>query len=881
MNWSISIRKVTARVALIISGAGFVELEAQERPAGASSRDTTFAASERFKAGRLHRFFMGDNYRDEWATPITVPFLDLRAFGGGLRPTETGGGFQTRNLRFEGKDGREYVFRPVTKGLSLPEVYHNTVIWDLIGDARSSLHPVSPLPGTPILGAAGVLHPVPQLFVMPDDPLLGEFRKEFAGQLGTMEERPDDPKSGRGFAGAVKIVDSKDLLEKINTSPLDRVDARAVLTARLVDMLLNDNDRHPDQWAWARMSDAPDAPWIPITRDRDKVLHSEEGLVLSLARIIKPSIMPFDSTYASIRPLISQALEMDRRLLSGLERPVWDSIAASLVGRISNPVIDAAVRRMPREYAFSFPEIAGKLRARRDSIPVLAREYYAVIAALADIHGTDADEWATVSRVGPGFVDVALQAGNRPPYFRRRFDARETSEIRIYLHGGNDVGIVRGDVGHGITVRIIGGDGTNRLVDSTERLGGRNRTFLYESGTIRGTRYDGDSLDKREIDDSQLRFNRLPWALAYGDLAPPQKDHGSGMKPVGKIGSGHGLGLVPRIGIARYKYGFRQVPYKSMMMADIAYSTAVNGFDIGLGYDRRFESTALHMPVSAGMSQLEVVEFSGFGNDLPEPTGDFFDVRQRQWSFRPALGFSPNSRSDISLGPIVRYTSTDSTANRFISQQQPYGFDSFAQAGVQLQLHFDTRGSPELFDVGGRNVLVAMGEGERLPTLWGKLDFGASAYPGMLDAETAYEKLAGVASAYLTIPFLTRPVLAMRGGGEKLFGNFPYFDAAFIGGSRSLRTEHRQRFAGDASLFGTAELRVPIANFPFILPWDVGALGFVDVARVYVDGESPGGWHQGTGAGIWIALIRPDIGITIVQTNNPDRRTLTSIGFAF
>jgi hypothetical protein len=877
---TISVRKA-AGLALIVCGAGLFEVEAQERPAGASARDTTIIANKRFEAGSLHRFFMGDNYRDEWTTPIRVPFLDLRTFGGGLKPTETGGGFQTLNLRFEGQDGREYVFRPVRKGVSLPEVYEGTIIWDLIADARSSLHPVSPLPGTPILAAAGVLHPFTRLFVMPDDPLLGEFREVFAGQLGTMEERPDDPKEGRGFAGAVKILDSKDLLERINTNPLDRVDARAVLTARLVDMLLNDNDRHPDQWAWARMSDAPDAPWIPITRDRDKVLHSEEGLVLSLARIIKPSIMPFDSNYSNVKALISQALELDRRLLGGLEKPVWDSVASALVRKISDPVIDAAVRRLPSEYSFSFAELSGKLKARRDSLPSLAREYYAQIAKVADIHGTDADDWAAVNRIGPGFVEVALQSGNRPPYFRRRFNAVETDEIRVYLHGGHDVGFVRGDVGHGIAVRIIGGDGTNRLVDSTERLGGRNRTFLYESGTIRGTRYDGDSLDKREIDDSQLRFNRLPWVHAYGDLVPPQKDRGVALQPSGKLGSGHGLGLVPRIGIARYKYGFRYVPYKSMMMADVAYSTAINGFDVGVGYDRYFEGSPVHLPISAGMSQLEVVEFAGLGNDLPEPTGDFFDVRQRQWSFRPALGISPNSRSDISLGPIVRYTSTDSTANRFISQLQPYGFDEFAQAGLQLQLHFDTRGSPELFEVGGRNVLVDMGEGYRLPTLWGKLDFNASAYPGMLDVESAYEKIAGVAAAYLTIPFLTRPVLALRGGGEKLFGEFPYFDAAFIGGSRSLRTEHRQRFAGDASLFGTAELRVPIANFPLILPWDIGALGFVDVARVYVDGDSPGGWHQGTGVGIWIAVIRPDIGITIVRTNNPERRTLTSIGFAF
>jgi hypothetical protein len=182
--------------------------------------------------------------------------------------------------------------------------------------------------------------------------------------------------------------------------------------------------------------------------------------------------------------------------------------------------------------------------------------------------------------------------------------------------------------------------------------------------------------------------------------------------------------------------------------------------------------------------------------------------------------------------------------------------------------------------VGGRNILVNIGRDDT-PPLWGKVKLTGAAYPGLFDAETPYQKVAGMAAAYLRAPVLTKPVLAVRAGGEKLFGEFPYFDAAFIGGSRSFRTEHRQRFAGDASLYGTAELRVPLARFPLILPLNVGAIGFVDVARVYVDGESPGGWHQGTGAGFWVSAVRPELGITVMRTNNPERRILTSLGFAF
>jgi hypothetical protein len=869
-------------VALLLSVGAFNPVHSQERPAGASGGDTTLAANRRFQAGGFHRFLMGDNWRDEWVTLITVPFLDLRSFAGGLRPIETGGGLQTLTLRLEAKDGTPFVFRPVNKGVALPDIYRRTIIWNVIADARSSLHPTAPLLGVPILAAAGVLHPVPKLFVMPNDPQLGEFRNQFAGVLGTVEERPDAADNVRGFAGAVKIIDSEELLERINRDPQDRVDAKALLTARLVDMLLSDNDRHPGQWEWARFTSAADAPWIPVARDRDKVIHSEEGLIPKLASFVKPSIMTFDSTYGNVKALISEnlALDFDRRLMGGLERPVWDSVAAALAHKISDAVIEAAMRGMPSEYSASFPEISGKVRARRDSLAALARRYYDVVFADAEVHGTDAGEHATVLRSGNGFVDVSIQAGSRAPHFRRRFDARETSEIRIYLHGGNDVAIVRGDVAYSIPVRIIGGNGTNTLIDSSRVSGRSNPTDLYEMGTVRGVRYDGDSADKREIDESMLRFNRRPWALAYGELAPPQQDRGTSMTPVGSIGSGHGLGIVPSIGIARYKYGFRRVPYSSMTMAEVSYSTAIKGFDIQLGYDRRFESSSFHLPVAAGMSQLEVIEFRGLGNDVPDPGGSFDDVRQRAWRFRPALGFSPNAKSDISLGPIVRYTSTDSTANRFISQQQPYGFDKFAQAGVELHLLYDTRGSKELFDVGGRNVLVSIARDDT-PPLWGKLTLTGAAYPGMLDTQTPYEKIAGVAAAYFTAPVFTKPVLAVRAGGEKLFGDFPYFDAAFIGGSRSFRTEHRQRFAGDASLYGTTELRVPLARFPLILPLNVGAIGFVDVARVYVDGESPGGWHQGTGAGFWISVVRPELGITVMRTNNPERRVLTSLGFAF
>jgi hypothetical protein len=161
------------------------------------------------------------------------------------------------------------------------------------------------------------------------------------------------------------------------------------------------------------------------------------------------------------------------------------------------------------------------------------------------------------------------------------------------------------------------------------------------------------------------------------------------------------------------------------------------------------------------------------------------------------------------------------------------------------------------------------------------LDLTSSAYPGVWDVTKAYESTDAWAAAFFTLPVTKKPVLALRAGGKKLWGPFPYFDAAFLGGSETFRTEEKQRYAGDASLYGTTELRVPIAKFPFILPLDVGAIGFYDAGRVYVDGNSPGGWHTAAGGGLWVGYLNPGTNLNVLFTNNKQRRVTTNIGFVF
>lgn len=850
-------------------------LEAQDSTRS-GGKNTVVQAHEQYDAGGLHRFLLGDNYRDLWTKPIRVQFLDLGSYAGGLKALKLGGGKATRTLRLVAPDSSQYVFRPLYKGLiDLPNEFKHTIIWNLVVDARSAMHPTAPVATPRMLAATRVLHPTPRLVVMPDDATLGEFRNEFGGVVGTIEEFPDVPEKGAAFAGADKIINSDDLLLRINKDPAERIDARAFLTAHLIDLILGDADRHADQWKWARLE--PDARWLPISRDRDMVFVSYEGLGFQLARMASPALVKFDSTYSPPSAVFHNAIEFDRRLLSEFEKPVWDSIAASVTRAITDSVLEASMVAMPSEYGASSSQILAKLKVRRDHLPDAAADYYSVLAIVIDLHATDSADRATIVRRADGSVDVRIQSGKYGPYFQRRFNRGETREIRLYLHDGDDSASVSGDVQQSITLRIIGGNGNNTLEDLSTVGGRRNPTRLYDAGTVAGVMYEPDSVIKLkgELDEGELPFNRRPWPRLYGKVRQPQRDRGSSIKPVVGFKSGHGLGLVPRIGVAQYKYGFRRVPYSSMMKAEVAYSTT-NRWEVGLATDRRFESS-FHVPVTTGMSQLGVVEFRGFGNDVPDVRGSFDDVKQRQWNFHPAVAYTFGPKSDVSLGLIVRYTTTDSAVNRFISEERPYGFGKFGQTGLRLELQHDTRNQMDTVRLRGGFAFNP----PDYPPLWGTLEFAGSLYPGMWDVTRPYQELSGVASAFLTLSLLTRPVLALRAGGKKLWGDFPYFDAAFLGGTGSLRTEHRQRWAGDASVFGTTELRIPIAKFPLILPLDVGVLGFIDVGRVYLNGDSPGGWHKGTGAGVWIGIIRPGTGINVTVTNNPDRRIITRFGFAF
>jgi hypothetical protein len=368
-------------IAVGVAAAGTLGLprpgipRARWTPAGAGAGEVVVAVAPRYRASAFHRFWMGGGHRELWALPTRAPLVDLRGFAGGLTPLRRGGGRQTRALRLRGADGREYVFRSLDKDQAQAlSPLRRALVGRIRQDQVSALHPGAALVAAGLEDAAGVPNATPRFGVMPDVPALGEFRADFGGLPGTLQEVP-----AAGFAGAARVEGTEELWEALRRAPRDRVDAGAYLAVRLMDVYLGDWDRHEGQLRWGRMERG--GTWVPIPRDRDYAFVDYRGVLPGLARAFDRKIVRFDADYRDLRGLLAKSQEMDARLLCALPASAWDSTATAMARSLSDGAIAAAIGRMPREYVVRSAPLAATLRARRDHLPGAARRFRAHVQA--------------------------------------------------------------------------------------------------------------------------------------------------------------------------------------------------------------------------------------------------------------------------------------------------------------------------------------------------------------------------------------------------------------------------------------------------------------------------------------------------------------------
>jgi hypothetical protein len=783
------------------------------------------------KAGKAHRYFFGDGYRDLWTTAIEVDVLDLRNYAGGLTITGTGKGKQSLGLRFVGADGRPYTFRPLKKSMLdlLPEFFYDTFVVEIVEDQLKSAFPTAPPVIPVILDAVSVLHATPQLIVIPDDPYLGKYRDHFAGMAGTIEEWPNEGKDKTpGFAGATEVHSTDELFEFLRSDPAERVDAHNLLVARLVDILIGDWDRHQGQWRWANVGEGTPPAWRPIPEDRDQAFARYDGVLFGPTRAAAPQLTKFGPKYNRIYGMTWNGRRVDRKFLTGLSKSDWEKAALEVQSRVDDDVIEKALKQLPpSHYDLIAEDIAENLKIRREKLPEVAEKFYDHLAGEVDVHATNQAEVVEAVRLDDGYLDLSIYATENgrkkhSPYYFRRFDHKETRDVRVFLYGGDDRVVVQGEGLPHINLRIVCEAGQDEVIDASEHGG----TKVYDSRKEGGVSAQGAKVNRRVYTPPEQSL-----------FSPPPRDWGHMIRAAGTVNMNADLGFLMGAGLSLERYGFRRKPFATKWSGSLAYASKLRTFRLDLGFDHTWENSWQMIQLELLASGIETIHFYGLGNETeaPEDPGTAGVVRNVV-HLKPAFTFVLTPYWRLQAGMLFEYSQTRDDPDSILGQTDVLGSGEFWQGGFTAQLELDALDSHAW---PSRGVYFRFA-GEYFP---------AVAYENSGEYGAVEGRLTGA------IPVTKSFTIASQVGGRQVWGDYPYYKAAILGGSKTLRGYDRERFGGDASLYANLEARFPISKFYVFLPGEFGLFGFVDTGRVFYGGENSNKWHTGYGGGLWLAPL--------------------------
>ncbi len=826
----------------------------------------TVVPAPEYEAGGLHKLFFGSGWRDLWTTPISAEPIEPSLVAGGLKN-------DGHVLQFRGSNGKQILFRPFSAEaeFAAPAQIRRIFTDSLAQDFIASTFPVPELITSPLLTAVGLAGFPYRIVLLPNTSPFGPF----ADAVGILEERP--------ATDGDKLITTEELLARLDRDSREHVEADEYLKARLMDIYFGDWNRPMTSYEWWATKNTGGTTYrVPIHRAQFQAFSRYGGLAGWRLTQEVPEIESFSDSYPWISDLTWSGRALDRRLLSGLARAEWDIVTNDLLTRLNDEAIEAAVREIPPAmYEKQGENLVRMLKARRDKLKEAAEAYYEHLARFVDIHTSDMNEYADVERIGDDTVIVSLYKRERgtggatgQPFFSRTFDRKETREIRVYLQGGDDFTVVRGNAMHSIPVRIIGGDGDDELADSSQVQGKflgiisvpKTGTYFYESD--RKAEFIYGPSTKALTDDAELSDSLM--------ALPDYRDWGHAWKAFPWVGlnSDDGLFLGAKANLTYY--GFRTYPYRDRASFSLGYAFGPNKFRAVI--EHAFANTlGGTINLYAHASTLETVNFFGYGNNTTYSSelakADAYKVQRFEATLLPGYSIKLLEKVTIKGYAGIRITSTDTSYTTteearkgiVLRVEKPYGLEDGLYSAFGVSGTYDSRDNSIATQNG---VYFALG------TRWS---------PEIFDTKYAYTKAYSEFRGFYTAPVLSGITLAVRARGEKLFGNrFPYYAASFLGGINDLRGYARERFAGDAAMLATAELRIGLAEYSIVTPGRFGVHLFAEEGRVFYDGETSEARHGSFGGGIWLAPVSVENTVALTFARSPEQLTFALTGgFAF
>ncbi|WP_340066575.1 hypothetical protein [Ascidiimonas aurantiaca] len=342
----------------------------------------TVAANTLYEASLLKEIMQGEQYRDAWESPVTVPIAFLDTLKGGLKVIEQGGGKQTHSLELEDRLGIRYTLRSLSKDPSklVPDIVATLGLENIVVDGVSAQHPYAAPVVAQLSEAANILHTKPELLFVPIQKTLGDFNDKFGNRLYFFEYESEGKVNWTGLDGIINILDTKDL-QKLKLKEGDKVsiDQNTLIRARLFDLVIGDWDRHAKQWGWAIKKVKDEYIAIPVPTDRDNAFFNLDGILPNLIAndITYPEIQTFDSEIDFMQGYVRT---FDEYFLRTATSERFRTEAIRLQNQLNNREIEKAFKAWPATIdSLNGPEIRKKIKARRAALIDYADEFYRIL----------------------------------------------------------------------------------------------------------------------------------------------------------------------------------------------------------------------------------------------------------------------------------------------------------------------------------------------------------------------------------------------------------------------------------------------------------------------------------------------------------------------
>jgi hypothetical protein len=841
-----------------------------------------------YNAGVLKKWLAGEHYRKVWLTPVNVPVFDISKAKGGLTPVKAGGNMQSLTLHLRAPDGRKYVLRSVQKNpvKTLPQGLQKTFVVDIAQDQVSTMHPYGAIAAAKLAEAIGVLHTDPVIVYVPSSPALGEYRSSHGGMLALFEEKPEgDWANAKNFGYSHNIVSTEVVINNVLQSTNYKVDQLSFARARLLDILIGDWDRSEDQWAWASQTHDSITVYEPIPRDRDQAFVKIDGFFpwMLSRKWAARKYQGFGEEIHDIRGLNQNARWIDRSFLTAVTREQWKNIATDIQTNLTDQVIESTIESLPASPVYA-DELIRKLKKRRDDLVIYAERYYHVLADEVTITGSKGSELFEVVRMNGDSTRVRvysctvsekmmgqdkekgepehmqLQAEKGKLVYERIFITKETDEIQLFGLEGSDVFEISGETDRGPLVRVIGGDGYDRIADRSKVAGLRKRTKVYDI-TGRNDFVLGD--ESRDVTSYDVRVNDYDRDLFnYDEIGP---------KALIEYNIDDGLYLGG--GVQYRHYGFRKKPYSQQHVLVAAASVKTGASYIRYEGDFISLFRKWDFKLDATATPYYAVTYFGLGNEtkppLKEVDSEYNLLRINQLVFRPALKRAPDAHHLFLLGPQYSYVQVRETPGKYITSTEaglaPGEFVPKHYAGLNVQYRYRNTDN---------DLVPQQGVVWTTDALWST----------QLNRDPEkFSRLGTELSCYIPLPLPLWSTLALRAGGASNFDKFHFWQANYIGGigidPGNLRGYRHHRFAGRTSVYQDSELRIKVVSFGG--SGDMGVFGFVDQGRVWADNETSGRWHRGWGGGVWITPFNKWVVTGTYAVSEEDKLFNISTGFSF